>query len=495
MASLAVVAQTDYEKKGDGYLKYRNFERAFREYARAYSKSKESSTLLEKMIECLLNDQNPRELAIPYLEAYRVLNPNHVESLYQMAQALYHGHRFDEASDFLSQYRAAGGSADKTSGLEQTITVAKAMAARPLAVELVNLGKEVNSARADVNPMIAPDHQTLFYSSDERFNSYAGIYYYNVKMSENSGTGWGTGKTFGANINTIYDEWCVGYGAARGELYFHHNRNKEEVLAVAPYLGKGKLGMGVELGYPFDLKGPEMGATLSVTGDTIVFSGANMEKKMDLFFSIRMPDQSWGEPRLLPGKVNSASDDNYPTFSPCGTKLFFSSNRPGTMGGYDLYETTYNPQTREWMEPEQLPYPLNDTYDNLTICMSSNPRYAYISAILPGGFGNKDIYRVVFPDAQRPVGIFRCQLVVKESRGSRSPAVKPQIKVYNQQKQKVAEASMLLTNGVFMLALEPGTYQVAISSPEIADYRADFVVPENAYSTQANAVTFEVMAK
>lgn len=490
--------QSNYEKKGDAYYKYYNYERALREYLREYSKSPRNTGLLEKIIDCMLNDHNPRERVIPYIEDYAKLNPDKHIVNYQMAQALFHGHRFEEAMERLNRYKqqAPGKSEqEKADALEAQIRKARQMVADSANVKLINLGKEINSKRADINAFVTADHKTLFYTSDERFNSYAGIYYYNIKISENNGTSWSQGKSLGGGINTIFDEFSSGYGEATKELYYNNNQNGEPVLASATYLGKGRISQGFPMGLPFDMKGPEYSATLSVTGDTIVFSGANTNNRIDLFYAIKMPDNTWGEARLLPGKINSDDDDNYATFSPDGQRLYFTSNRPGTMGGYDLYHSDYNPATKEWGEAVQLPYPINDTYDNMTISFSRDGRYAYISNVRPEGFGNKDIYQVVFPDKPKSVAIFRCTLEIKDRPSNRKAEVMPEFQVFDTNNRLVAHISGKSPKAPFIMALEPGKYKINITSSEIVPFEIDFEVPENAYANEANPVTFLLTPK
>ena len=491
-------AQNDYEKKGDEYYKYFNYERALREYLRVYNKEPKNNGVLEKIINCILNDNNPRENAIPYIEQYGKLNPGKSGVKYQMAQALFHGHRFDEALKYLDQYVAEAASKenhDRAAILKAQINKARQMVADSANIQLINLGKNINSSRADLNAFVTADHQTLFYTSDERFNSYAGIYYFNVKVSENNGTSWGEAKTLGGGINTIFDEFAAGYAEATKELYYNTNRKGEAVLGSAVYQGHGRIGNGFELGLPFDMKGPEYSATLSVTGDTIVFSGLNINSRIDLFYAIRMPDNTWGEARQLHEKTNTEWDDNYANFSPDGQRLYFASNRPGSMGGYDLYYCDYNQATKSWGDPVQLPYPINDTYDNMTISFSHTGRYAYISNVRHEGYGNRDIYQVVLSDKPKPEAIYNCNLEIKGRPSNRKPNVIPKFMVFNSSRQLVAQISAKSAKDPFIMVLEPGKYQIDITSEEIVPFDIEFEVPENGYNNQPNMITFLLTPK
>ena len=56
----------------------------------------------------------------------------------------------------------------------------------------------------------------------------------------------------------------------------------------------------------------------------------------DLYMSLRM-EEGWSEPVNLGPAVNSEDHEMGPCLSADGRWLYFSSNRPGGMGGYDIY--------------------------------------------------------------------------------------------------------------------------------------------------------------
>ncbi len=71
----------------------------------------------------------------------------------------------------------------------------------------------------------------------------------------------------------------------------------------------------------------------------------------------------WSEMSQLRG-LDGAWDDKTPVLMTDGTTLYFSSNRPGGMGGYDIYRTTYDPETRSFSEPVNMGVPFNSPFDD-----------------------------------------------------------------------------------------------------------------------------------
>jgi hypothetical protein len=104
----------------------------------------------------------------------------------------------------------------------------------------------------------------------------------------------------------------------------------------------------------------------------------------------------WGAPRNLGPPVNSAADDFCP--SPTrGRQFFFVSTRPGGCGGSDIYATRR--QNGRWSEPENLGCEVNSAAGEAGPVYLEHRRVLYFSSSRPGGFapdsgipGDSDIY-------------------------------------------------------------------------------------------------------
>jgi hypothetical protein len=94
---------------------------------------------------------------------------------------------------------------------------------------------------------------------------------------------------------------------------------------------------------------------------------------------------------FAPGVVTSEYSDVRLTLSPDGrTALWFSRNRPGGPGGYDIFLSRRGGE--RWGAPQ--PAPFNSAANDFDPAFSADGRTVYFASNRPGGAGEDDLYRV-----------------------------------------------------------------------------------------------------
>lgn len=109
-----------------------------------------------------------------------------------------------------------------------------------------------------------------------------------------------------------------------------------------------------------------------------------------------------GEPVLFaPGIASTAHAEIRLTLSPDGrSAVWFSRNRPGGAGGYDLWISRRSGEG--WGPAEPLPF--NSAGRDFDPAYSADGRYLYFCSDRPGGLGGDDLYRVaVLAEGYGPV--------------------------------------------------------------------------------------------
>ncbi len=125
-------------------------------------------------------------------------------------------------------------------------------------------------------------------------------------------------------------------------------------------------------------------------------------------------DFVWGTPSNLGPTINGPDDIWGLGLSRDGLGLYFSSNRPGGYGGYDLWVSKRESTTDEWGPPTNLGSPANSPYDECAPCPSADGLTLYFShghlpydnpKLLPGIIGgDADIWKLTRQTRDDPWG-------------------------------------------------------------------------------------------
>ncbi|MDO8971940.1 MAG: OmpA family protein, partial [Saprospiraceae bacterium] len=83
-----------------------------------------------------------------------------------------------------------------------------------------------------------------------------------------------------------------------------------------------------------------------------------------------------------------------------GATLYFSSNRPESIGGMDIFKTVLDAKTRVWQTPLNLGLPINSPENDAYFRLSTDGRTAFFASDRMGSFGQRDLYIAYFNESQ-----------------------------------------------------------------------------------------------
>lgn len=107
--------------------------------------------------------------------------------------------------------------------------------------------------------------------------------------------------------------------------------------------------------------------------------------KVDIF-----GHKNYGAPERLSDQINSSRTELFPFISK-ENKIYFSSNRDGGNGGYDVYSFDLNNKD-EKQKPVLLPEPINSIGEDFSFCLMDDGKRGFITSRRRGGMGDDDIY-------------------------------------------------------------------------------------------------------
>lgn len=386
-----------------------NFESALEEYSLLQEKKPNDLLYNYRLGVCYLNTNISKAKAIPFLEKVCAQPKHDPNARYLLGRAYHLNGEYDKAIAAYSKFlEIGGGTWENLKDAGRQIDYcqnAKELVKFPLKVTFENLGKTVNSAYPDYLPFLPVNESFILFTtrrndgSSERMN---GGYYSNIYISNTE-----NGKFQKAvpldNINTKdQDENIVGLSNS-GDVAILYTENPDR-LGDLMFLPRrdGQFLTPLKIDEKINTRYTEIAASISSDSSSIFFA-SNMPGGfggIDIYVSRRLPNGKWSDPQNLGPSVNTLLDEDFPSISPDGMTLYFSSKGHTSMGGYDLFRAEYNPEKNRYMNVRSLGYPINTPGDDMNFRVSEDGKYGYLAAVRPEGNGDLDIYKVTFEDVE-----------------------------------------------------------------------------------------------
>lgn len=388
---------------------YRN---ALVEYTNLLSASPEDEFLNYRVGLCHLRQNIQKSWSIPYLRKVVNMAKFDNEALYDMGLAYMYNDQIDSALLFFNKYVLVVVDPVKKVNVTRQLEFcgnAKKFMKEPVNVTFENLGKDINSNGPDLNPMVPLDQSYLLYTTKRDKGvmgnnlDFDGYKPPDIFMAPAKNGKFGAGKSVSPLINTEWVEELAGISAYGEHMFLMvDNVESSEDVWVSNYTGRA-FTKPVSLGGYLVTEELVQAASCTPDGERLFFAMRPIYGEgfgeLDIFMARRLPDGNWGTMENLGPTINTQYNESYPLISHDGKTLYFCSQGHRSMGGYDIFKSSWNEKDNRWDRPENLGYPINNTMDNMVFCPTDDPRVGYTSQLRTGGFGDMDIYRVIFGDA------------------------------------------------------------------------------------------------
>lgn len=273
----------------------------------------------------------------------------------------------------------------------------------PLRLFIDNLGPTVNSPEDELNPLVTADESGLFLTS-HRAGALGGAKNPNghgllpdVYRATRSGQDWGAARTLNEPVNSNGADVAVAVSADGQRLLLH--ADGEEGDLSESHLTASGWSKPRQLGSHINTKYRETAATFSPDGRYVYFVSDKPEGSLGGRDIYRAEIDGKNPPVNLGSDINTRYDEEGVFMQPDGKTLLFSSQGHGTMGGFDVFKSVL--ENGKWSEPENLGSPINTPNDELFFATTASGRYGYFASDRPGGLGGLDLYRVTFLGADK----------------------------------------------------------------------------------------------
>lgn len=98
-------------------------------------------------------------------------------------------------------------------------------------------------------------------------------------------------------------------------------------------------------------------------GDRTFFPQTAPDGTSRLYSRAKLTDK-WSAPEALKGTEQEGCSQNYPFMNSDGVTLYFASEGPESMGGYDIFITRYDPEDGSYLKPDNMGFPFNSPYND-----------------------------------------------------------------------------------------------------------------------------------
>ena len=114
--------------------------------------------------------------------------------------------------------------------------------------------------------------------------------------------------------------------------------------------------------------------------DEIYFSAPDSLTGFRHIYQTEYQDSLWSVPTTIYGMITEESNEIYPMLSPDGRTLFFASDGLYGMGGYDIYSSTWDDQTRSWSMPVNMGFPFSSPFDDFLYYDTPDGKYSIFAS-------------------------------------------------------------------------------------------------------------------
>ena len=459
--SASSFAQNKKTKKADASFDAGEYFKASEMYKKIYSKASTKvfkAELAFKLGECYRNMNLPRKSEKWYKKAVRYKYQNPMTVLY-LAEAMKMNEKYLEAKEQYERYKELVPDDRRGKNGIESCDLALEWLEKPKRFVVTN-ERVMNSKQSDYRPEYFDGNTTVYLTSTregakgDKFNNNSGQNFSDIFMTMKDRKGeWSHPIPIKGPVNTEFDDGACSINQEADEMYYTSCKViKNETVGCQIYHAENSGGLW---------SSPEL---IPLLADSSISVGhpAISDNELTLYFVTEMEggqggkdiwkversskSSSWGKPKNLGKKVNTANDEMFPYVRENG-EFYFASNGHIGIGGLDIFKMAEEEDGTVLVE--NMKSPINSPSDDFSIIFDGEKEKGYFSSTRPGGRGNDDIYSFYLPPL-----IFTLQGTVKNE-STENPIPEAKVKLVG------SDGTSLETNsgpqGKFKFKLKPET--------------------------------------
>jgi hypothetical protein len=385
---------------------------------------------------CLLQISNQRAEALPYLvKAERYISKRYdpfssteknapFETHYYLGKAHHLNENIKEAKQnfdlFIEDVSKKHKHYESALLHLKQLEVAKLELPNPKEYKIKNVGDIINGPDEDFSPVVTLDEGAMYFTSrrmrpdssnQKLFSPQDGRHYEDIYVSyyDFKNQKWGDPEVKATISSVKSNQATISVSGDGQQLFMYKDINGNGEIYVAKYeLESDDFGTPEKMGSDINTEYWETHATVSADGQTLYFVSDRPGGLggRDIYRCKMLPNGQWSLAQNIGAPINTPYDEESPFFHPDGKTLFYSTNGENSIGGFDIFVTKLQ-EDGSWGTPTNMGYPLNTVDDDIFFTTNAKGDKGFYSSSKKGGFGQKDIYELSMITKSEPFAILK----------------------------------------------------------------------------------------
>jgi tetratricopeptide (TPR) repeat protein len=252
--------------------------------------------------------------------------------------------------------------------------------------EIHQLESPINSTGNELSPVYFEEENELIFASSLQND---GIY--KIYFAKKDAKGWsnpvevknlGTFTEKTANVEVVNED---------GKLFLFKEENGGDLFYSQPT--GNTWAMPVEFDSKISNNQLASHFYINAHEDRIIFASNDKKNGLDIYESFKdSKSGNWSKPVPFSSTINSEFNEDSPFLSADEKYLYFTSDKPGGVGGFDVYVSELNNTSYSWSVPKNLGWPINSPNDEFHFKMNEDQSSGYFVSNRIHSKGAYDIY-------------------------------------------------------------------------------------------------------
>lgn len=257
----------------------------------------------------------------------------------------------------------------------------------PSDYEIERLPAPINSKFQDLSPSFLRDNKELLFLSSRPTEDVYEAETFHVFHSTSNGHVWEESLLIESFGDFTFDNAKIEVVNKDGKAFVHKDDNGGNLYFSNP----SEESWGPLLEFDTKIRSSLLESHFFINDDqNLVVFASKKGGNLDLYQSIRNNTGEWS--KAIPLNINSEDDEDSPYISHDGKYLYFSSNRPASVGGFDVFRSEWDDKNARWGNAINLGFPINTIDNEIHFQLNEDNISGYLSSDRLHGYGGYDIY-------------------------------------------------------------------------------------------------------